>query len=35
MAEKTNEEVAEFFNNVKDALGNYALHVCAMYGSCK
>ncbi|EED19992.1 ankyrin repeat protein [Talaromyces stipitatus ATCC 10500] len=33
MNEKTNEEVAEFFNNVKDALGNYALHICAMYGS--
>lgn len=34
MAEKTNEEVAEFFNSVKDALGNYALHICALYGSC-
>ncbi|KAH8692754.1 ankyrin repeat protein [Talaromyces proteolyticus] len=33
MAEKTNEEVAEFFNSVKDALGNYALHICATYGS--
>ncbi|KAL1986283.1 hypothetical protein VTN96DRAFT_6651 [Rasamsonia emersonii] len=33
MADKSNEEVAEFFNNVKDALGNYALHICAMYGS--
>ncbi|KAL1965375.1 hypothetical protein VTN77DRAFT_5812 [Rasamsonia byssochlamydoides] len=33
MSEKSNEEVAEFFNNVKDALGNYALHICAMYGS--
>lgn len=35
MSEKSNEEVAEFFNNVKDGMGNHALHVCAMYGSCK
>lgn len=35
MSEKSNEEVAEFFNNVKDGMGNYALHICAMYGSCK
>lgn len=35
MKEKTNEEIAEFINNVKDALGNYAIHICAMYGSCK
>lgn len=35
MSEKTNEEVAEFFNNVKDSMGNYALHICASYGSCK
>ncbi|KAJ5947109.1 hypothetical protein N7466_000124 [Penicillium verhagenii] len=33
MNDKTNEEVAEFFNNVTDALGNHALHVCALYGS--
>lgn len=33
MSDKTNEEVAEFFNDVKDALGNYALHICATYGS--
>ncbi|KAL1993586.1 hypothetical protein VTN49DRAFT_2255 [Thermomyces lanuginosus] len=33
MSDKTNEEVAEFFNGVKDALGNHALHICAMYGS--
>ncbi|KAJ5760184.1 hypothetical protein N7520_007340 [Penicillium odoratum] len=33
MNEKTNEEVAEFFNNVTDALGNHALHICALYGS--
>lgn len=34
MSEKTNEEVAEFFNSVTDPLGNYALHICASYGSC-
>lgn len=34
MSEKTNEEVAEFFNSVTDALGNHALHICALYGSC-
>lgn len=34
MGEKSNEEVAEFFNGVTDALGNHALHICAMYGSC-
>lgn len=34
MEDKTNEEVAEFFNNVKDALGNHAAHICATYGSC-
>ncbi|RJE26410.1 ankyrin repeat protein [Aspergillus sclerotialis] len=33
MNEKTNEEVAAFFNSVTDALGNHALHICAMYGS--
>ncbi|KAL5048018.1 hypothetical protein BDW71DRAFT_178641 [Aspergillus fruticulosus] len=30
---KSNEEVAEVFNNVTDAMGNYALHICAQYGS--
>ncbi|EAW08118.1 ankyrin repeat-containing protein ANK1 [Aspergillus clavatus NRRL 1] len=33
MSDKSNEEVAEFFNGVTDALGNHALHICAMYGS--
>ncbi|EAW23133.1 ankyrin repeat-containing protein ANK1 [Aspergillus fischeri NRRL 181] len=33
MSDKSNEEVAEFFNSVTDALGNHALHICAMYGS--
>lgn len=34
MHDKSNEEVAQFFNAVTDALGNYALHICALYGSC-
>jgi hypothetical protein len=34
MEEKSIEEVAEFFNTVKDALGHHALHICATYGSC-
>lgn len=34
MNEKSNEEVAQFFNAVTDALGNYAIHICALYGSC-
>ncbi|KAJ5585189.1 uncharacterized protein N7459_004989 [Penicillium hispanicum] len=33
MNEKSNEDVAQFFNGVTDALGNYALHICALYGS--
>ncbi|KAI9934234.1 hypothetical protein ASPWEDRAFT_152212 [Aspergillus wentii DTO 134E9] len=33
MGEKSNEEVAEFFNNVTDSMGNHALHICATYGS--
>ncbi|KAJ5172198.1 hypothetical protein N7492_004791 [Penicillium capsulatum] len=33
MHEKSNEEVAQFFNEVTDALGNYAIHICALYGS--
>ena len=34
MAEKTNEQVAQFFNEVTDSMGNHALHICAQYGSC-
>lgn len=34
MGEKSNEEVAQFFNEVTDPMGNYALHICAQYGSC-
>ncbi|KAJ5723115.1 hypothetical protein N7488_001150 [Penicillium malachiteum] len=33
MSEKSNEDVAQFFNDVTDALGNHALHICALYGS--
>ncbi|KAJ5973844.1 hypothetical protein N7481_011054 [Penicillium waksmanii] len=33
MEEKSNEEVAQFFNSVTDPLGNHALHICAIYGS--
>ncbi|KAJ5774526.1 hypothetical protein N7457_009422 [Penicillium paradoxum] len=33
MEEKSNEQVAEFFNGVTDSMGNYALHICAQYGS--
>ncbi|KAJ5736791.1 uncharacterized protein N7483_001916 [Penicillium malachiteum] len=33
MSEKSNEDVAQFFNGVTDALGNHALHICALYGS--
>ncbi|KAJ5678715.1 hypothetical protein N7462_006959 [Penicillium macrosclerotiorum] len=33
MEDKSNEDVAEFFNGVTDPLGNHALHVCASYGS--
>jgi len=33
MSDKSKEEIAEFFNGVTDAMGNHALHVCAMYGS--
>ncbi|KAL3477912.1 hypothetical protein BJX99DRAFT_120634 [Aspergillus californicus] len=30
---KSNEEVAAFFNSITDSMGNYALHICAQYGS--
>lgn len=33
MEEKTNEQVAHFFNEVTDSMGNHALHICAQYGS--
>lgn len=34
MEDKTNEQVAQFFNEVTDPMGNHALHICAQYGSC-
>ncbi|KXG45296.1 uncharacterized protein PGRI_042090 [Penicillium griseofulvum] len=33
MDEKDNEQVAQFFNEVTDSMGNHALHICAQYGS--
>ncbi|KAJ5157449.1 uncharacterized protein N7482_008549 [Penicillium canariense] len=33
MEDKSNEEVAQFFNSVTDTMGNHALHICASYGS--
>ncbi|CAG8898299.1 unnamed protein product [Penicillium egyptiacum] len=33
MEDKTNEQVAQFFNEVTDSMGNHALHICAQYGS--
>ncbi|OQE45963.1 hypothetical protein PENCOP_c001G01747 [Penicillium coprophilum] len=33
MEEKSNEQVAQFFNEVTDSMGNHALHICAQYGS--
>lgn len=32
-AGNSKEEIADFFNGVTDSMGNYALHICAMYGS--
>lgn len=34
MEDKTNEQVAQFFNELTDSMGNHALHICAQYGSC-
>jgi len=34
MKKKSPEQIAEFFNNARDVMGNYLLHVCATYGSC-
>ncbi|KAI5285301.1 hypothetical protein KEM55_000712, partial [Ascosphaera atra] len=33
MHDKSNEEVATFFNGVTDSMGNHAAHICASYGS--
>lgn len=32
---KSKEEVAKFFNDIIDTMGNHLLHVCASYGSCE
>lgn len=32
---KPKEEIAKFWNEATDVMGNYLLHVCAQYGSCK
>ena len=32
---KSKEEIAKFFNEAMDTMGNHLLHVCASYGSCK
>jgi hypothetical protein len=34
MENQSNEDVAKFFNEVTDTMGNHALHICASYGSC-
>lgn len=34
MENQSNEDVAKFFNEVTDSMGNHALHICASYGSC-
>jgi len=31
--DKSTQEVADFMNNVKDSLGNHALHIAAQYGA--
>ncbi|KAK5955331.1 hypothetical protein OHC33_004013 [Knufia fluminis] len=33
MKGKSKEDIAKFFNNVVDTMGNYLLHICANYGS--
>ena len=35
LGNKSKEQIAEFFNNVTDTMGNHLLHVCANYGACK
>lgn len=34
MQSQPKDQVATFFNNTQDTMGNYLLHVCANYGSC-
>ena len=35
MGDKSAAQIAEFFNGVTDVMGNYCLHICALYGSCE
>ncbi len=35
MKGRSKEDIAKFFNDVVDTMGNHLLHVCASYGSCK
>jgi hypothetical protein len=35
LKDKSKEQIAEFFNNATDTMGNHLLHVCANYGACK
>ena len=35
MKEQSKEEIAKFFNDTTDTLGNHLLHVCANYGACE
>ncbi|KAI1628969.1 hypothetical protein EDD37DRAFT_603881 [Exophiala viscosa] len=33
LKDKSKEEIADFFNNTTDTMGNHLLHVCANYGA--
>ncbi|KEF58072.1 uncharacterized protein A1O9_05995 [Exophiala aquamarina CBS 119918] len=33
LKDKSKEQIAEFFNNATDTMGNHLLHVCANYGA--
>jgi len=35
MKGKSKEQIADFFNNTTDTMGNYLLHICATYGACE
>jgi hypothetical protein len=35
MKRQSKEQIAAFFNTTTDTMGNFLLHVCANYGSCK
>ena len=34
MKKQSKDEIAKFFNDTTDTLGNHLLHVCANYGAC-